>query len=119
MPINLEEVQPIAKKQVTRTDVTMSTISNSFIRKNGANTIIADLNVTGNKIINVSDPASNQDVATKGYVDSTSVSRSEDSMTGDLLMTTSLDETRLRGCTDLQTGKTFSISLGSPQNFIC
>ena len=101
-----------------RTGVTMSTISNSFIRRDGANTIILDLDVTGNKITNVGYSASNQDVATKGYVHSTSVSKSGDTMTGDLLLTTGSDETRLLGCTDLDTGKTFSIALGSPQNFI-
>jgi len=56
------------KKHIMRTGVTMSAISNSFVRRDGANTIIGDLNVTGNKITNVGDPASNQDVATKGYV---------------------------------------------------
>ena len=45
----------------------------SFVRRDGANTIIGELDVTGNKITNVGDPASNQDVAKKGYVDSTSV----------------------------------------------
>jgi len=114
MPVNkLGRSTTDRKKKVTRTGVTMSTI-----RRDGGNTIIGDLNVTGNKITNVGDPASNQDVATKGYVHSTSVSKSGDTMTGDLLLTTGLDETRLLGCTDLDTGKAFSIALGSPQNFI-
>jgi len=81
------------KKHVTRTDVTMSAISNSFVRRDGANTIIGDLNVTDITITNFGDPASNQDVVTKGYVDSTSVSKSGDTMTGDLLLTTGSDET--------------------------
>jgi len=69
----LEEVQPIAKKHVTRTGVTVSAVSNSFVRRDGANTVIGDLDVTGNKITNDSNPASNQDVATKGYVIATNV----------------------------------------------
>ena len=70
--------------------VSLSYINNNFLRRSGANTATGSINMTGNTLINVSNPVNDQDVATKNYVDTNSssdkVSKSGDNMTGELLM---------------------------------
>ena len=51
-------------------DVTQ--ITNAFLRRDGGNTATGDLNLDSHKIINLSEPTSNTDAATKAYVDSKS-----------------------------------------------
>ena len=104
------------EKQVANTGVTMSAISNTFLRRDGANTIIGEIDMTGNKITNVADPVTIQDAAMKNYVDSFSVRKSGDILTGDLLFSTGADEQRIVGCTDLEPGKRFSVLLGNEFN---
>ena len=41
----------------------------SFLKKDGSVTMTSDFNVNGHKIINLEDPASDSDAATKKYVD--------------------------------------------------
>jgi len=62
-----------------------------FIRRDGSNTAIGSINMTGNTLTNVSEPVHDHDAANKIYVDQRSggtdkVSRSGDSMEGDLDM---------------------------------
>ena len=51
-------------------DVTQ--ITNAFLRRDDGNTATGDLNLDSHKIINLSEPISNTDAATKAYVDSKS-----------------------------------------------
>ena len=62
-----------------------------FLRRNGSNTAIGSINMTGNTLTNVIEPVHNHDAANKLYVDRRSggtdkVSRSGDSIQGDLDM---------------------------------
>ena len=70
--------------------VSLSYIGNNFLRRDGTNTATGSINMTGNTLTNVSNPVNDQDVATKTYVDTNSssdkVSKSGDTMTGDLDM---------------------------------
>ena len=70
--------------------VSLTYINNNFIRRSGTNTVTGSLNMTGNTLLNVSNPVNAQDVATKNYVDTNSssdkVSKSGDTMTGNLNM---------------------------------
>ena len=51
------------------TGINMANLTNSFLRRDGGNTAIGAIDLNSNMIKNVSDLVSNQDVATKNYVD--------------------------------------------------
>ena len=74
--------------------VSLTYINTNFLRRSGTNTVTGSLNMTGNTLLNVSNPVNAQDVATKNYVDTNSssdkVSKSGDTMTGHLNMSGNL-----------------------------
>ena len=51
------------------TGIKIANLTNSFLRRDGGNTAIGAIDLNSNIIKNVSDPVSNQYVATKNYVD--------------------------------------------------
>ena len=51
------------------TGINIANLTNSFLRRDGGNTAIEAIDFNSNIIKNVSDPVSNQDVATENYVD--------------------------------------------------
>jgi len=72
-------------------DVLFTQMDDYFIRRDGSNTAIGSINMTGNTLTNMSEPVHSHDAASKLYVDQRSggtdkVSRSGDSMQGDLDM---------------------------------
>jgi len=72
-------------------DVSFTQMDDYFIKRDGSNTAIGSINMTGNTITNVSEPVHDHDAANKVYVDerpggTDKVSRSGDSMEGDLDM---------------------------------
>jgi len=103
-----------------KSDVSVTFLNNSFVRRDGGNTVTGSIDMTGNSLSNVGDPSSDKDVATKAYVDSRSVadkvSKSGDTMTGNLEMNVGSDTARLLGCLDLTEGKSFSVALGNSEN---
>ena len=51
------------------TGINIANLTNSFLRRDEGTTAIGAIDMNSNIIRNVSDPLSNQDVATKNYVD--------------------------------------------------
>ena len=51
------------------TGINIANLTNSFLRRDGGNTAIGGIDMNGHIMKNVSNPLSNQDVATKNYVD--------------------------------------------------
>jgi len=94
-----------------RSGVLFNFMNKSFVRRDGGNTLTGSIDMTGNTLNNVVFPISERDVAMKAYIDSNSsaekVSKSCDTMTGDILVNAGSDAVRLIGCTDLIEGKSF------------
>ena len=67
--------------------VSLSYIGNNFLRRDGTNTAIGSINMTGNTLTNVSNPVNAQDVATKNYVEQNTILRNgTQTMIGNLNM---------------------------------
>ena len=56
-----------------KSGATVTFLNNSFVKRDGGNTVTGSIDMTGNSLSNVGDPSSDKDVATKAYVDSRSV----------------------------------------------
>src|SRR5678816_3605910 len=131
--------------------VTQTQINNSFLRLDGSNDIVGDIDMAGHllvgltincpsagngdeaisfsqataliadKITNSAAPTADDHLANKKYVDeqdSTKVSRTGDTMTGNLFLSAGSDRTRTMGCKDVGGKKQFVLLLGSLTNKI-
>ena len=66
----------------------------------------------------VADPLSNQDVATKNYVDKNTITTAGGVMSDDIKLNVGSELVRSLGCNDLKTGKKFTLLLGSDGNVL-
>ena len=98
--------------------VTLSQVNNTFLRRDGETAAVGDINLAAHKLINVKDPVDAQDAVTKSYVDTNKVSKSGDTMTGDLSINVGSSLLRTLGCNDLSENKGFAVLLGSDTNQI-
>ena len=78
-------------QEATASDLSVTEMNNHFVRRYGSNTVIGSINMVGNTLTNVSNPASDHDVANKAYVDKNAggddkVLKAGDTMEGDLNM---------------------------------
>ena len=95
------------------TGINIANLTNIFLRRYGGNTTIGAIDLNSNIIKNVSDPMSNQDVATKNYIDTNAFTTARGVVSGDIKLNVGSDLVRSLGCIDLSAGKKFTFLLRS------
>ena len=73
------------------TGINITNFTNTFLRRDGGNTAIGAVDMNNNTIKNVSDPLTNQDVATKNYVDTNAFTKTDDVVSGDIKLNVGSD----------------------------
>ena len=76
------------------TGINIANLTINFLRRDGRNTAIGTINMNSNIIKNVLDPLSNQDVATKNYIDINAFPTTGGVVSGDIKLNVSSDLAR-------------------------
>ena len=100
------------------TGINIANLTNSFLRRDGGNPAIGAIDLNSNIITKGTDPLSNQDVATKNYVDTHAITTAGGVVSGDIKLNVGSDLVRSLGCNDLSAGKKFALLLGSDKNML-
>ena len=96
------------------TGINIANLTNSFLRRrDGGNTAIGTIDMNSHIIKNVADPLSNQDVATKNFLDKNAITTDGGIVYGDIKLSVGSDLVRNLGCNDLSADKKFTLLLGS------
>ena len=80
------------------TGINIANLTNSFLSRDGGNTAIEAIDMNNNITINVADPLSNQDVASKNYVDTNAFTTAGGVASGDIKLNVVSDLIRSLGC---------------------
>jgi hypothetical protein len=97
--------------------LTISQIANLFLRRDGGNKVSGDIDMSGNKLLNVADPVGAGDAANMQYAD-LKITKTGDEMTGNLMLKLLRKNSISLGCSDLRDGKRFNILLGNTHNIL-
>ena len=100
------------------TGINIANLTNSFLRRDGGNTAIGAIDMNSNIIKNVSDTLSNQDVATKNYVDTNAFTTAGGVVSCDIKLNVGSDLAKSLRCNDLTKGKKFTFLLGTDTNML-
>ena len=106
------------RRTTVYTGINIANLSNSFLRRDEGNTAIKAIDMNSNIINNVSDLVSNQDAATKNYVDANAVTAADGVVSGDINLSVGSELVRSLGCYDLHAGKKFALLLGTDTNML-
>ena len=100
------------------TGISIANITNSFLRRNGGNTAIRAIDMNSHIIKNVAHPLSNQNVATKNYIDKNNTTTAGGVVSGDIKINVGSDLVRSLWCNNLTTDKKFRLMLGRDTNML-
>ena len=100
------------------TGINTPNLTNTFLRRDGGNTAIEAIDMNSNTIKNVSDPLTNQVVATKNYVDENAFTTAGGVVSGDIKLSVGSDLVRSLGGNDLSAGKRFTLLLRTDTNML-
>ena len=106
------------RKTQVYTGINITNLTNTFLRRDEGNTTIGAIDMNSNTIKNVSDPLTNQDVATNNYVDTNAFTKTGGVVSGDIKLSVGSDLVRSLGCNDLSAGKKFTLLLGAYTNML-
>ena len=87
------------------TGINTANLTDTFLRRDGENTAVGAIDMNSNIIKMNKDPLSNQDVATKNYVDTNAFTTAGVVVSGDIKLSVGSDLVRSLGCNDLRAGK--------------
>ena len=93
------------------TGINIANLINNFLRSDGGNTAIGATDMNSHIIKNLADRLSNQDVATKNYVDKNATTSAGGVVSGNIKLNVGSDLVLNIGCNDLTTGKKFKLLL--------
>ena len=100
------------------TGINIANLTNSFLRRDGGNTVIGAIDLNSNIIKNESDPVSSQEVATMNYVDTHAFTTAGGVVSGDIKLSVGSDLVWSLGCNDLGAVKKFTLLLGTDTNML-
>ena len=115
MPLDKFERNGDRTTTTVYTGINIANLTNRFLRRDGGNTAIGAIDMNSHIIINVSDPLSNHDGATKNYIDTNAFTTAGGVVSGDIKLSVGSDLVRSLGCNDLSVGKKFTLLLGQTQ----
>ena len=108
----------IEQQQFTLEYIYIANLTNSFLRRDEGNTAIGAIDMNNNIIKNVTNSFSNQDVASKNYVNTNAFTTAGGVVSGDIKLNVGSDLITSLGCNNITTGKKFTLLLGTNANML-